>query len=92
MIPLRLTSGCSACGDDADNVGVTLSPDDENEAALDGFDGDEAVFELGVELVEDFEGLDVMGKSCEASSNETPCLSWLDLFLDSSHSNSTETV
>lgn len=43
---------------DADNVFVSLGPDDEDQSATDGSDRDEPVFEFGVGFVEDFEAVD----------------------------------
>lgn len=49
----RLLAPCRpACAADADDVFVTLGPDDEDQAATDGSDGDEPIFEFGVSFVE----------------------------------------
>lgn len=50
---------CPACADDADNVFVTLGPDDEDQAAPYWADRDASVFDFGVSFVEDFVAVDV---------------------------------
>ena len=52
-----LAPGRPACADDADDVFVTLGPDDEDQATTDGSDGDEPVLEFGVGFVEDLEAV-----------------------------------
>src|SRR6185436_20719647 len=51
-----------ASTDDTKLVIVTRRPNDKNEAASDGADGDEAVLRFGMGLVED---LEVVGPRCE---------------------------
>lgn len=62
MVALGLASGRPTCRDDADDVAIAFGPDDEYEAPLDGADGDEPVFEVGVELVKDLEDLHAVGE------------------------------
>jgi len=53
-----LAPGRPARADDANNIFVTLGPDDENQPAPDGPDRDESVFDFRVRFVEDFETVD----------------------------------
>ena len=79
----------SAGADDPKSVVVLCRPHDKNEAASDRSDGDEAILELGMGLVEDLAV--VRGRSEELLSllERDACFRWFARFLASSHTTLT---
>jgi hypothetical protein len=47
-----------ASADDANRIFVALGPYDKNEATRDRADGNKAIFDIGVSIIEDFEVVD----------------------------------
>jgi hypothetical protein len=49
------TIGGPSSADDPHGISVALGPDDENQSSFDRADGDEAILDVGVRLIEDLE-------------------------------------
>jgi hypothetical protein len=84
---VALALGRHPGADDPDAVLMLLGPNNENNAACDGPDGDEPLLFVRMSIVEEFEVSTPEVSSVDASSKETPCLLRFARFFASSHVN-----
>ncbi len=66
--PLALRGEASA--DDANGFVLAFSPNDEDDAASDGSNGDEPIFDVEVQIVKDLQVVDIRGRNCFAPSKD----------------------